>query len=179
MPRKYIKTLFTKVLLSIILFLISSIYINYSDNNLLTYKKYLYNKTFDFAFVNELYDKYLGGIVPFKNLYNEQMVMNGVVDYNNREKYEDGVKVYLNESDVIKTLKSGIVVYVGEKDNFGNTVIIQGSDGVDYWYGNLENLSVSLYDYLNDDVLIGNPKDGILYLKFVQNGEILNYEEFI
>lgn len=179
MKKKYIKSLFTRVLVSIILFLISSIFINYSDNNLLMYKKYLYNKTFDFAFVNSVYDKYLGGIVPFKKLYNEQMVMNGVVDYSNREKYQDGVKININENEVIKTLKSGIVVYVGDKDGFGNTIIIQGSDGIDYWYGNLENINISLYDYLNEDVMLGNPQDGILYLKFIKNGEILNYEDFI
>ena len=37
----------------------------------------------------------------------------------------------------------------------GNTVIIQGVDGVDIWYGNLTNVSVKLYDYVEKDKLIG------------------------
>ena len=91
MQKKYIKKLFTRVLLSIILFLISSIYINYSDNNLLLYKKYLYNKTFNFAHINILYDKYLGGVLPFKNVYKEQVVSSEIIDYSNRKTYLDGV----------------------------------------------------------------------------------------
>lgn len=177
--KKYIKSLFTRILLSIILFLISSIYINYSDKTLLTYKKYLYNKTFNFAYINNLYNKYLGGILPFKNIYNDQMVMSGDANYDNNEKYLDGVKINLNESDLIKTFKSGIVVFLGEKEGFNKTIIIQGSDGIDYWYGNLENINVSLYDYLEEDVILGNPINGELYLKFIKNGEVLNYEEFI
>ena len=179
MQKKYIKKLFTRVLISIILFLISSIYINYSDNNLLTYKKYLYNKTFNFAFVNNLYDKYLGGVLPFKKVYKEQQVSGELIDYGNRNSYLDGVSVSLDSSALIKTFSSGIIVYLGEKEGFNKTIIVQGSDGVDYWYGNLENINVTLYDYIDKDVILGNPVDGKLYLKFVKNGEVLNYEEFI
>jgi len=179
LQKKYIKKLFTRVLLSIILFLISSIYINYSDKTLLTYKKYLYNKTFNFAYINNMYEKYLGGILPLKDVYNEQAVSSEVVDYSNRNSYLDGVSVSLDSSSLVKSFSSGIVVYLGEKEGFNKTVIVQGSDGVDYWYGNLENLNISLYDYIEKDVVLGNPIDGNLYLKFVKNGEVLNYEEFI
>ena len=177
--KKYIKILFTRVLLSIILFLISSIYINYSDKNLLNYKKYLYNKTFNFAYVNNLYNKYLGGILPFKNLYKDQVVSTEVLDFSNRCDYLDGVSVSLNSYSLIKTFSSGIVVYLGEKEGFNKTIIIQGSDGIDYWYGNLENINISLYDYLEENVILGNPSNGELYLKFVKDGEVLDYEEFI
>lgn len=180
MEKKYIKGLFTRVLLSIILFLITSIFINYSDNNLLWYKKNLYDKTFDFAYVNNLYNKYLGGVIPFKNALNtEQTVMYDYIDYSNGEAYENGVKVNNLNGSTIKNLMSGIVVFIGEKENYGNTIIIQGSDGVDYWYGNLENVGVSLYDYLEKDTILGNPKDGTLYLVFAKNGEYLNYEDYI
>lgn len=179
MQKKYIKSLFTRVLISIILFLVSSIYINYSDNNLLIYKKYLYNKTFDFAYVNNLYDKYLGGILPFKKVYNEQVVSSEVNDFSKRKPYLDGVSISLDSSSLIKTFSSGIVVYMGEKEGFNKTIIVQGSDGIDYWYGNLENINVNLYDYVEKDVILGNPIEGEMYLKFVKNGEILNYEEFI
>lgn len=179
MQKRYIKGLFTRVLISIILFLVSSIFINYSDNNLLLYKKYLYNKTFDFAFINNLYDKYLGGIVPLKNVkVTEQTVMNDI-DYSKAETYLNGAKITDLEGEAIKALESGIVVFLGEKENLGNTIIIQGSDGVDYWYANLENVNASLYDYLDKDTILGNAKDGTLYLIFAKNGEYLNYEEFI
>lgn len=180
MQKKYIKRLFTRVLLSIILFLATSIFINYSDANLLLYKKNLYNKSFDFAYVNNLYDKYLGGIIPFKKvLSNEQAVMGEEIDFSNHETYQNGIKVMNLVGANIKSMMSGIVVFIGEKEDYGETIIIQGSDGVDYWYGNLENIGVSLYDYLEQDTILGNPKEGILYLVFAKNGEYLNYEDYI
>lgn len=177
--KKYIKSLFTRVLVSIILFLVTSIFINYSDKNLLFYKQNFYNKSFNFSYVNKLYNKYLGGILPFKNSYNDQMVMKSEANYSNNEEYENGVKIIDLEGENIKALKSGIVVYIGQKENFNETIIIQGSDGIDYWYGNLENINVTLYDYVEEDFILGNPKDGMLYLQFLQNGEYLDYKEFI
>lgn len=168
------------MLLAIILFLVSSIFINYSDKNLLFYKKYLYNKSFNFAYINKIYDKYLGGILPLKNINtNEQVVMSESIDYSNNEPYENGVRVSNLDGKVIKSLESGIIVFIGEKEKLGNTIIIQGSDGVDYWYGNIENSDLSIYDYIDKNVNIGNAKDGVLYLQFAKNGEYLNYEEFI
>lgn len=180
LKQKYLKSLFTRVLISIILFLVSSIFINYSDKNLLLYKKHLYNKSFNFAYINKIYDKYLGGILPLKNVSNkEQVVMSETIDYSNNEPYQNGIKINALSGHIIKSLESGIIVFIGEKENLGNTIIIQGSDGVDYWYGNIENSNLSIYDYIEKDTNIGNAKDGILYLQFAKNGEYLNYEEFI
>lgn len=179
MQKKYIKSLLTRSLLAIILFLLTSIYINYSDKCLLSYKEKFYNKSFNFSYVLKLYNKYLGGILPFKNSYNDKMVISNEVDYSNQEEYDGGVKITKLDNEVIKTLNSGIVVFIGNKESTGNTIIIQGSDGIDYWYGNLENINVSLYDYLEESVILGNAKDGILYLKFIKNGEYLDYQDFI
>lgn len=179
MQKKYIRSLFTRVLVSIILFLVSSIFINYSDSNLLLYKKYCYNQTFNFAYINNFYDKYLGGILPFKNVSSDVMVMEEELVYKEVNKYYDGVKLEVGEGMSIKALESGIVVYLGEKENYGKTVIIQGSDGVDYWYANIDDLSVGLYDYIEKDYILGVNQDSYLYMVFAKNGEYLNYEEFI
>lgn len=179
MGKKYIKRLFTRVLLAIILFLVSSIYINYSDKNLLTYKKYFYNQTFNFVYINKFYDKYLGNLLPIKKEKVEVSVMNDELNIKNKNKYYDGVKLEVGENQTIKSKVSGIVVYLGEKENFGNTIIIQGSDGIDYWYGNLENISVKLYDYVEQDYILGNNLDNYFYMAFAKNGEYLNYEDFV
>ena len=50
---------------------------------------------------------------------------------------------------------------------------------MDYWYSNLDNLSVNLYDYIEKSVLIGTSKDENIYLTFVKNGEYIDYEEYI
>ncbi len=79
---------------------------------------------------------------------NNQMVMNGHLVYKSIESYKDGEVLSLSSNTLINNLTSGVVVFVGEKDDYGETVIIQGVDGVDIWYGNLTNVSVKLYDYV-------------------------------
>ena len=76
------------------------------------------------------------------------MLVNNVVEY----EYIDGRYKYLKED--VSLIQSGIVVYVGEKDNLGNTVIVQGVDGIDVWYSNLGNVNVSLYDYVSNGDII-------------------------
>ncbi len=44
--------------------------------------------------------------------------------------------------------ESGIVVYIGEKENYKQTVIVQQMNGVDVWYGNIKQANVKLYDYV-------------------------------
>ena len=69
-------------------------------------------------------------------------------------------------------------MFIGEKEIYGNTIIIQGMDGIDYWYSNVENVSVKLYDYIESSNIIATSKDKTLYVLFMKNGEVLNFEEF-
>ena len=178
MKKDYIRNLFTRVLLSIIIFLVLSIFVNISSNNLLLFKKYCYNQTFNFAYINNLYKKYLGSL-PLNNIKKDQLVTNEVTIIKNKNKYYDGVKLEVDEHSNIKSIESGIVVFLGEKENYGNTIIIQGSDGIDYWYSNLDNISIKLYDYIEKDTILGTNKDNYYYMVFSKNGEYLDYENFI
>ena len=81
-------------------------------------------------------------------------------------------------SSLVNSLASGIVVFSGEKDGFGNTVIIQGIDGADIWYGNLENISLNLYDYIEVGTVIGNTVDEYLYLVIKKDNEYIKYEDY-
>ena len=99
--------------------------------------------------------------------------------YTSKEKYQNGVSLNVGKNYNMHTLNSGIVVYIGNKEGLGNTVIIQGIDGVDYWYSNIENLSINLYDYVEKDVVLGTSINEYIYLTFVSNGEYLDYEKYI
>ena len=97
----------------------------------------------------------------------------------NVEKYLNGVSLDVGKNYNINALCGGIIVYIGDKENLGKTVIIQGTDGIDYWYSNITNLSVKLYDYIPKGTLIGESSNENIYLTFVKNGEYINYENFI
>lgn len=178
MARKYIKGFVTRCLVCVILFLVISIICNFSDKNLLWFKNNMYDNNINFTFFNKIYKKYINKYLPF-DLYDEKIVMSDKFVYSDKEKYLNGVKLNVGKNYNMKSLCGGIVVYIGDKEKLGNTVIIQGTDGVDYWYSNLDNLSVKLYDYIEKDVLIGNTKNEYVYLTFLKDGKYLDYEKYI
>ena len=59
------------------------------------------------------------------------------------------------------------------------TIIIQQSDGIDVWYSNLSNKNVNLYDYVEDNQVIGEAKDNTLYMQFQKDGVEIDYKEVI
>ena len=178
MVKKYIKIFITRCLICVILFLLISIVCNFSDKNLLWFKNNIYDNNINFTFFNKIYKKYINKYLPF-DLYDEKIVMSDKFIYSGKEKYLNGVKLNVGKNYNMKSLCGGIVVYIGDKEGLGNTVIIQGTDGVDYWYSNLDNLSIKLYDYIEKDVLIGNTKDEYVYLNFLKDGKYLDYEKYI
>lgn len=178
MVKKYIKDFITRCLLCIILFLVISIICNFSDENLLWFKNNIYSNNINFSFFNNVYNKYISKYLPF-NVYEEKIVLSEGLVYESKKEFLNGVSLNVGDNYNMYSLCGGIVVYIGEKEGLGETVIIQGTDGVDYWYSNLENLSVNLYDYIEKDTLVGVSKSDEIFLTFVKNGEYINYEEFI
>lgn len=138
-------------------------------------KKYLLETNFEFSKINTLYNKYIGKLTDENT---EVVSGNQLLEYTSKEKYNDGVKLTVSENYNVNLLESGIVVYIGEKEGYGNTIIVQQSNGIDAWYGNIENVDVKIYDYIEKGTIIGNANK-TLYLVFQKNGEILNYEDYI
>lgn len=166
----------TKFLLAIIFFLISVIFTNISDKNLLFYKEHVFTESLPFTKIKGWYEDLFGEVLPKED--NTATVFNGKLVYKSIENYESGEKLVVNANSLVNNLTSGIVVYSGDKDNYGNTVIIQGIDGVDIWYGNLENVSVNLYDYIEAGTVIGQTKDENLYLVIKKDNEYIKYENY-
>ena len=111
---------------------------------------------------------------------NSQMVFNGSDFFSYpKEQYEEGAKISVSKNEVISSLQSGIIVYIGDKDKYNNTIIVQGNDGIDYWYGNIDNVNINLYDYITKDTILGNSKDNYIYLVLKNGNEIVKYDEFI
>ena len=67
---------------------------------------------------------------------------------------------------------------MGEKEGYGNTLIIQGVDGTDIWYGNVADTNLNLYDYLDANTILGTSSEDKYYLVFQKDGEYLTYEEY-
>lgn len=145
-----------------------------SDSTKELVKKELFQTDFNFSKINKIYSSFFN-----KEKSDEKEVsINNELNYKSATVYKDGVSLSTTYGESLSLIDSGIVVYIGEKEGYGNTVIVQQSNGVDVWYGNVENINIKIYDYINKNTSFATLKDE-LYLVFQKNGEYLNYKEYI
>ena len=177
--KNFLMSFFNKILVCIILVIICLIMMKTNSN----FKEFVSEKIFkdniSFAYLNNLYNKYFGSILPSYKNSDTEVVFNEKLEYFEYNKYLDGYKLSVTTSYLVPIIESGIVVYIGNIDNYGESVIIEGIDGVDIWYSNLENISVKLYDYVNSGDYLGEVKGKDLYLVFEKNQEYLKFEDYI
>ena len=162
------KKILNKVLLSVILLLSSLIFVEYGDNRKL-FKDNVLDNNINFSELRTYYDKYFVGK---GNKDNKENVL-----VNNEIMYEEVDGRYNYYQEEVNLIQSGIVVYVGEKENLGNTVIVQGVDGIDIWYSNLNNVSVSLYDYVKMEDSIGLSNEYYI-VSLYKDGNLISYDEY-
>lgn len=172
----YISRLFTRVLISVILFLCSMIFINSSESNKTFYKKHVIDSNIQFNNFTKKYNQVFGTVIEQPET---ELVFNENLTYKKVEEFNKGYSFYVGNNYLVPTLQSGIIVYIGEKEDYGNTVIVQGVDGVDIWYGNVSLNEYSLYDYVPKGSILAESKGEYINLVFLKNGEYLNYEEYI
>ena len=177
---KYCKNLLSRVLLAIIFVLGSIIFTRYSADNLLMYRRYILNDTWSFAKINAFYKEHFGGILPFDNIItsNTRPVFNETLIYRSIEAHLNGVSLEVGNSYLVPAITSGIIVFIGEKEGYGNTIIIQGIDGFDIWYGGVRHKNLRLYDYIERGSLIGESINSNIYIVIQKNGEFISYEEY-
>jgi len=167
-----------KTLLCFIIFTICLILMKNNDEIKSFVWENVYQDNISFAYINNLYNKYFGDILPSYDTNDTKEVFKETLEYKSYNKYYDGYKLEVNNSYLVPIIESGIVVYVNQMDNYGNTVIIEGVDGVDIWYGNIENINVKLYDYVSKGDFLGECNNS-LYLVFEKGGEYLDIDAYL
>ena len=121
-----------------------------------------------------MYDKYFLG--KEKNEVEETFTEK--LTYSDESLYEDGVKLTVSNNYLVPAIDSGIVVFIGDKDKYGKTVIIQQMNGVDVFYGNI-NSNVNMYDYIEKGSLIEESLDNTIYLAFQKEGNFVSYKDYL
>lgn len=174
----YINNLITRCLVALILFfaLISSANFNSKVEKFI--EKDILDENLPFTKISALYNRYFGSVIPIRDEGVEaSTVFDEKIIYKDLKDYKDGYVISVDKHYLVPIVNSGIVVFCGEKENYGNTVIIQGIDEIEYWYGNLDNITVSLYDYVSKGSMLGNTKDDKLYMVFQKGSEFLGFDE--
>lgn len=170
----------SKICFCVILTLVTLIILKSKPSLKSSFYREVYEKNFSFSTINSLYKKYIGSSMLFNVFEKESTpVFNNKLDYTEANKYLDGVKLTVGNNYLVPTLDSGLVIFIGEKEGYGNTIIVQQANGVDVWYSNIDNITVKLYDYVESGSLIGEVKDDYFYLVFKKDGGVLNYQDYI
>lgn len=140
----------------------------------------VYESSFNFASINKFYNTYFGGSLPFSNLFidDSSMVFSENLVYNESFDYLDGVSLNVGSNYLVPILNEGLIVFIGFKEGYGNTIIVQQADGVDVWYSNISNVSFKLYDYVKKGDFLGECNE-YLYLVFKKDGNVIDYKSFI
>ena len=170
---------FTKILLSIILFLISIIYIKLSPENKQNYENIFFTDSISFTKVNDWYQKYFGNVIPIQDVTtNDMPVFNETLNYTSIDNYLNGKQLSVEENYTVPVLESGIIVFLGDKEGYGNTIIVQGNDKIDIWYSNVDTSKLTLYDYVKKGNALTQTLSNKLYLIFMKDNNFITYEEY-
>lgn len=178
--KKSIRSFISRVLVTIAIFLFGMILVKSDDAFKNKILDNVYNKQFKFVQLGEIYQKYFGNILSIdKVLVDEKPVFQEKLSYLKSSKYKDGVKLTVDENYMVPILESGIVIFLGEKEGYGNTVVVEQVDGIDVYYSNVSVSNIKLYDYVEKGELLGEAQDKKLYLLFQKDGKFLDYKEYI
>ncbi len=141
----------------------------------------VYEKNISFASINHFYKNIFGSPIPFSDYFESKTkpVFNEKLTYYKSEEYQDGVKLIVDKNYLVPSLESGMVVFIGDKDNYPNTIIVEQVNGINVWYSNIENINVDLYDYIDKGTLLGSTINDELYLVYKKDGKVLDYNDYI
>lgn len=177
----FLNSMLTHILLSGILLLTCLCVIKVNPAFKEWIKKNVYHTNFSFAKINQTYEKYFGSIFPLPSidLENTKPVFTEKLAYEAKEDYKEGVKLKVNQNYLVPVLESGIIVFIGNKDNYGKTIIVQQVNGIDLWYVGVENSNLKIYDYIEKGSLLGEVISNEMYLFYQKSGEFLDYKEYL
>ena len=141
---------------------------------------YLYEDNLAFSNFRNFYNQYLGDVFPLDSSFQDTAsVFSPQLQYSSISKYLNGYSLSVSSNYLVPVIRDGIVTYIGEKENYGNVIIIGGNDGISIWYGNIKSSSFKLYDSVSSGDFVGEVDGENLYLVFYDGEEYLDYDSYL
>lgn len=177
--KRSIKKKLNKLLLSVIVLLIGMIAVKKNPELKTQIREQVYEKSIPFLKIKEKYKKYFGNFLSITSNEKTQAVFQENNIFQNKKKYQNGVLIKTEKNEKIPTIESGIIVFIGEKEKLGNTIIVEQIDGVDTMYSNISSNNKKVYDYVEKGDIIGESIQKKIYLSFQKDGKYLDYEKYL
>lgn len=175
--KRSVRVFINRVLITVIVFLVALIVTKDNGNMKKLFKEKVYTDSIHFTKTKEIYNKYFGKYIGDEK--KEVSVFTEKLDYSKSNVYKDGVKLTVSSNYLVPALDSGVVIYIGDNDDYGKVVVIEQVNGVDVYYGNVEAKDIKLYDYVEKGTLIGEVIDTNLYLAFQKEGKFVDYKKYL
>ncbi len=178
--KKNIRSFLNRSMITIILLLAALIAIKQNPNVKEMIRKNVFLESLEFSKAKKVYQKYFGKFLSIDKLVKEdEEVFSEKLNYKKANIYKDGVKLTVSKNYMVPYLESGIVVFIGEKEGYGNTVIVEQVNGIAVWYCDVDSSNVKMYDYVEKGNLLGEVKNNNLYLVFQKEDKYLDYTKYI
>lgn len=159
--------LFTVTIFTMIVIILSNTnqkFKNFLINDILNY-------SMDFSKVNNAIDQ----VTNVFNTNDTVQTFDENLENTKKEKYKDGYIYHVKDNENITLKDSGIITYIGNKEGYSNTIIVQQSNGYYAWYGNVKE-NVKLYDYIEKNEIIGTSNGDYYYYVLYKDDKPINNE---
>ena len=167
-----------KMLTAILICVVCLIIMEYSPKFKTFMNDKVLGENISFGFIGEIYNKYFGEVLP-TDKDKTVSVFTEKLTYTKKDKYFNGYKLEVATNYLVPVITEGVVVYIGEKDEYGSVIIVEQTDGVNTIYGNINTNNVKLYDHDEKGSCLGEVKDNILYVVLEKDGEYLDIETYL
>ncbi|HAQ08592.1 MAG TPA: peptidase M23 [Bacillus bacterium] len=185
-----------KILASACLVLIVAILFRSPSDKAETAQNYIKQtmvQEFQFAAVSDWYENQFGKPLALLPVKNKGEGDSEAVDRHNQyalpasgrilEDFGDNgqrIMIETGKGAGVEAMNEGLVHFVGIKDGFGKTVIVQHADKSETWYGNLDGIEVTLYEYISKGSKVGTAMDsedgakGSFYFAIKKGDDFIN-----
>lgn len=172
----FIKKFINQLLICTIIFLLTIIVTNIVPSS----RDYIKNNVFNNSINFFKFNKYFKNIFMPKKEEIEPVITGNISKIVKHDTYLDGIKLtFSNNNTNVSALNTGIIVYIGDKDNYKNLIIVQGFDGNDIWYGMISDSNYKLYDYVSKNDIIGQTIENELILVGKSKSNYINMEKYL
>lgn len=183
-----------KILGAAVLYLAVAIIIDHPSEKLAKVEnsiKYAMSQEFNFMVVSDWYEDKFGKPLAFlpeqdsketstNQLQQYALSASGKIleDFN-----ESGQRIAIETgaNTTVQAFNEGQITFIGEKEGFGKTVVIQHSDNSESWYGNLAEVDVKLYELIEKGTKVGSASNfeeenslGLFYFAIKKNDDFID-----
>ncbi|MBQ8131717.1 MAG: M23 family metallopeptidase [Bacilli bacterium] len=177
--KKSVRRFITQSLLTIIVTLILLIGIKQNPSLKAMIHNKVYEENIPFMKIKDQYESLFGNYLSVDKISSiEKPVFQEKIQYTSLKKQKNGVVLEVEENYLVPSIKDGVVVYIGEKEEYGKCIILEQTDGVDVIYGNLKEINVNMYDYIDQGKLLGVAEKE-LYMEFQREGKTVEYQKYL